>query len=217
MQSTHQYLTKDNVTIAGEAVKTLAILFGGAWAYWKFVRGRTFRRRLELTLSGTTFDRKGSRYLSGVAQLKNVGLSRVAIEQEGTAIEVFRVRDIESHIKEEDFETLEVFVKHGWIEPGETIEEPFLLVIAEADETMIGVRLHLRIISRGIVSRAIEWNAGAFVITAQARAEETSEDSRLQGSAATLHPNRGSDLTTRQVQEQPDRTAGIQKKKAKQN
>jgi len=218
MQRILQHLTKDNVTVAGEVVKTLAILFGGVWAYWKFVRGRTFRRRLELTISGTTFERQGACYLSGVVQLKNVGLSRVTIEQQGTAIELFRVRDIKSHLIEEDLETLEVFLKHGWIEPGETIEEPFLLVIAEVDETTIGVRLHLRIVSRGIVTRAIEWNAGAVVVVnTQAPTGETPQRSRLQGPTVTLHLNRRSDLTTSQTQEQPDRTAGIQQKKTKQD
>ena len=43
------------VSIAGveTAIRVAAILVGGVWVYFKFARGRTFRPRLELTLSGT--------------------------------------------------------------------------------------------------------------------------------------------------------------------
>lgn len=213
MQPIHLSLTKENVTIAGEIVKTLAILFGGVWAYWKFVRGRTFRRRLELTISGTSFERQGACYLSGVAQLKNIGLSKVTIEQEGTAIEVFRISDVKSQLSEEDLQTREVFAEHGWIEPGETIEEPFLLAIPEAGEQTIALRLHLRIVSRGMLSRAVEWNAGAVVGTnTKGKTEETSPVSLL---LETPVLNRRPGIATSQTQEQAKKTTRIQRNKTK--
>ena len=72
--------------IIDKVVKILAVLIGGAWAYLNYRRGRTFKKRLELTICGKTISRNGVLLLSGSAQLKNVGLSKVPIQQKGTAI-----------------------------------------------------------------------------------------------------------------------------------
>jgi len=120
-----------------------------------------------------------------------------------------------AQLSEEDLHTREVFAQHGWIEPGETIEEPFLLAIPEVDEQTIALRLHLRIVSRGMLSRAIEWNAGAVVGTnAKGQTGETSTGSLLRA-PVTLHLNRRPDMATSQTQEQAKKTTRIQRNKTK--
>jgi len=43
---------KTIVEIIGTAVTAAAVVIGGSWAYFKFVKGRTYRPRLEVGLSG---------------------------------------------------------------------------------------------------------------------------------------------------------------------
>ena len=154
--------TPSVLDIIDKVVKILAVLIGGAWAYLNYRRGRTFKKRLELTICGNTISRNGVLLLSGSAQLKNVGLSKVPIQQKGTAILISDLRAGSSlaeptEAAEELALVREVFKDHGWIEPGETIEDSFLLQLP-ANEERIGLKLGLR-----IVAAHIEWNANAIV------------------------------------------------------
>src|SRR5215469_5898239 len=110
--------------------ETLALMIGGLWAYYKFFKGRTFRPRLELTVSGKAWSRDNVTYLVAGMSLKNVGLSKLELSQEGTGLRVFSQSMVspENATKAEwDRKiTLSVFEKHGWIEPGETISDQAL-------------------------------------------------------------------------------------------
>jgi len=103
--------------------------------------------------------------VSGTVQAKNVGLSKVDIDKTGTAIIIEdMIPDVTSAgvrvMRQEEIVggVLDVFDRHRWIEPGETIEESFALPIAaRADRS--GVRLWLRVVSRHKLFKNIEWNA----------------------------------------------------------
>jgi hypothetical protein len=158
-QSTH---LSDVLDVIDKATKIIAVFIGAGWVYLNYVRGRTFKHRLEPSISGKTIRRKGVLFLSGLAQIKNVGLSKVPIEQRGTAIQIFasvlqHEETGEPRLVSQDVAVLPVFELHGWLEPGEEIEESFLLPVAE-DNQAVALRLGLR-----IVSRHIEWNADAIV------------------------------------------------------
>src|SRR5580700_3460648 len=69
--------------------ETLAIAIGGLWAYYKFFKGRTFRPRLELSVEGKAWNEKHVTHLRTFAQIKNVGLSKLELPQEGSGLRVF--------------------------------------------------------------------------------------------------------------------------------
>src|SRR3989442_15004843 len=66
----------------------IAVLVGGLWVYFNYFRGRTFYPRLQLELTGRIVRRGGSNYVLVTMQLKNTGLSRVDIEQEGSGLRI---------------------------------------------------------------------------------------------------------------------------------
>jgi len=148
--------------IIDKVTKIVALLIGGAWAYLNYVRGRTFKKRLELKISAKQVQSKAGLLLSGAAQIKNVGLSKFPIEQKGTAILFFDLK-ASAPVKQlvEAIEVSagvrEVFKDHAWIEPGETIAEDFLLQLPE-DEDRLAMKLELR-----VVAAHIEWNANCIV------------------------------------------------------
>jgi hypothetical protein len=148
--------------VIDKGTKILALVIGAGWVYLNYLRGRTFKHRLEPNISGKTIRSKGILLLSGLAQVKNVGLSKVLIQQEGTAIEVFSCILEDSPagtpmLSDQDVTVRSVFEAHGWIEPGEQIEESFLIPVPEQSGT-VAFRLGLRIVSEGI-----EWNADSIV------------------------------------------------------
>lgn len=149
--------------VVDKVVKVLAVLIAGGWTYVNYIRGRTFKRRLEPSISGKVIRNMGVSFLSGSVQVKNVGLSKVRIEQKGTAVEVLAQvlgTDSELHppkLNTKDIRVVEIFEKHGWVEPGEQIQESFFMVMPEGRDT-IAILLKLR-----IVSEQVEWNADSLV------------------------------------------------------
>jgi len=148
--------------VIDKATKILAVVIGGAWAYVNYVRGRTYKKRLEAGICAEWFESNGTSLLSGSAHLKNVGLSKFPIEQKGTAILLYELRpsaskDRMTGVIADLVGVRSVFEDHGWIEPGETIEESFLLQLGES-RGCIGIKLALR-----VVAAHIEWNANCIL------------------------------------------------------
>jgi hypothetical protein len=133
--------------VADAIVKFIALLVGAAWALMNYLRGRTYKRKLELGITGKLFRRNGKLYLSILCRLKNVGLAVYPIEQEGSACQVFAFM----RLKPELVRTYPVFTDHGWIEPGEQIEHPLMVRIAVDESKLIGLQIKLIILSGGIV------------------------------------------------------------------
>ena len=72
---------------------TLALVLGGLWAYYKYIRGRVFSHRLELTIEGRLLEREAVATLSLEVRVKNVGLARFVIDQERTLLRAVVVHD----------------------------------------------------------------------------------------------------------------------------
>jgi hypothetical protein len=166
--------------IIDKATKIIALFIGGAWAYLNYLRGRTFKRRLEPSIAGKTIRAKDTVLLSGVAQVKNVGLSKVGIEQRGSAIEVLgmvKLPTSKTALGTRHIAVLSVFKVHGWIEPGELIEESFVVPVPE-DAEIVAFRLRLRIVSKGI-----EWNCDSIVEREAIAATNTGQSAAKDGNA----------------------------------
>lgn len=121
-------------------VTALAVLVGGYWAYFKFVRGRTFVARLSIDLDGQWRRIPGMMNVLHVrVTVRNIGASKVAINQFGSGLEVgFPVGEwhhlvtwekVEYRSGTEPFDSrqFKVLTQHEWIEPGETVSDELLL------------------------------------------------------------------------------------------
>lgn len=70
----------DSLTkIAQQTVQTVAIVAGGAWAYFKFIRGRLFHHRAELNLAADLVKVAESTALKVRLEVKNAGASQLPI------------------------------------------------------------------------------------------------------------------------------------------
>ncbi|HSB12877.1 MAG TPA: hypothetical protein VLE22_00375, partial [Bryobacteraceae bacterium] len=105
------------IETAEKIVTILAIIGGAGWAYFHYFRGRTYRPRLEPKVDGKVFIRVGVRYVIATAELKNAGLSKLEIMQEGTALRVLAGQPTQdaTDIEWARLCTLPVFETHRWI------------------------------------------------------------------------------------------------------
>jgi hypothetical protein len=120
-----------------KAAKIVAIIIAGVVGYYKFLRGRVFRPRLEMTVSSSLFLIGQQQYIKVVATLKNTGASRITFDLENSALRIFAAplaaREIVDSVSWEQIGILNVGGRHSWIEPAETVYENWLIVLpAEA-------------------------------------------------------------------------------------
>lgn len=139
--------------VADKGIKALAVFVAGIWTYATVARSRTYRRKLESSLSGEIFKRGTDHYLLVSCRLKNVGQSIYTITQRGTAVSSYTLAASgRTHLY-----TTPVFQEHRAVEPGEQIDDPLVLPIPDP-ATFVALRLELR-----VISVKSEWNTSCVV------------------------------------------------------
>ena len=125
---------EDVKTVAdiGQAlVTTVGFVIAGIWTYFRFIKGREFRPHVEITVDADWLGEAGELGLRLRIELKNIGSAKVQLVQRGTGVMVSRPADRQDAppavTQWTDLGVYEVFTKHEWIEPGETIGDDLLL------------------------------------------------------------------------------------------
>jgi hypothetical protein len=190
---------------AKKIAEIAAIFLGAVWAYYKFVRGRTFKQRLETVVTGTIHPDRGAIRLIASAQIKNVGLSKAPITQKGSALSVFAAvltdRSMPSEVDWKQLLVLPIFINHHWMEPGETIKDQLLVNIPNSET--FALKLELRIVGTNTIARNIESSAVSVIFL----------DEQLQSTTSFDPTSERSTIMSRfqeQKFESPDRTKQIE-------
>jgi hypothetical protein len=141
-------------------VKIAAVLIGGSWAYIKFIKGRVYHVRLEPSIAARSFRRGESDCLLATVRVKNVGASKVDIEQRGTALRIFGCPvvgkiDMGVEIPWTRLKTVTIFDTHGWVEAGETIDDMVMILLPRC---LVAIKMELRIVANGK-----QWKARAII------------------------------------------------------
>lgn len=128
---------KTVVEIIGTAVTAAAVIVGGIWAYFKFVKGRTYRPRLGVGLTGQWRLVDGRRLLHARITVENIGASKVTLLQRGTGLRVSVLAPDQpgapasatwKHLK-----VFEILREHQWIEPNEMVSDDLLLDLGTSE------------------------------------------------------------------------------------
>jgi hypothetical protein len=148
-----------------------AILIGGTWTYFKFMRGRTFANRAELALTGTLYNASGHYMIRVVVALKNTGLSRVNLRQDRKIVrlygversEVFTSMQNHANVRWEDLVLTPVLEQHRWVEPQESIHDDVLIPVplAKNNDTWLAYRLDGEVWAEGtkVGRKRTRWGA----------------------------------------------------------
>jgi hypothetical protein len=154
--------TKDFADAFANLTQSLALLAGGIWAYFKFAKGRTFQDRLTPNVNGKLVSIDGSVFLVVMMQLKNVGQSRIAFDQEASSLYVSEyvaseAEDILS-VKNDQLTSFQVFGDTDrYIEPNEMIERQTLIALPHLSR--VGYQLEFKVFSNS----GYKWRATAIV------------------------------------------------------
>jgi hypothetical protein len=121
---------------AQNLVQIAAIVIGGAWAYYKFVRGRIFHRRAEVTLDASLLRLEASRAIRARAILENTGSADIPFLAQGLEVFSFRRGDVDDKGRPQwrEVATVPVFEDHEWIESQETIVDEVLVPLTDDPE-----------------------------------------------------------------------------------
>jgi hypothetical protein len=127
-------LSWSQILDSGEkGAKIAAIAAAAVVGYYKFIRGRVFRPRLEMTVSSSLLLVASQEYIKVVATLKNTGASRIIFDLPNSALRIFAVprlaKGIVDSVAWENIGTLDVSGRHSWIEPAETVYENWLIAL----------------------------------------------------------------------------------------
>lgn len=137
-----------DVTKLKDFVTALGILIGGLFAYFKFFKGRTFKPRLELSVSGKVIHDEGVKLLATALGIKNTGLSVVFINKELTRLEVYLHKPLSGSGKNIEWLRTDpptrAFSAHGWVEPGETINDHLVVKLPDDDYLIYRIELVVR-------------------------------------------------------------------------
>jgi hypothetical protein len=122
---------KTVIDIIESVVTGAALIIGGIWAYFKFIKGRTFRPRLEVNMFGQWRTVGQKQLLHARVRVKNIGSSNVKLRQQGTGLRVSVLSPRQpSPPGVSSWDSRRVFVilsEHAWIEPGETVSDDMFL------------------------------------------------------------------------------------------
>ena len=151
------------VEMVKNVCEILAILVGAAWTYLNYFRGRTYKPRLECSVDASIERLSGHSFLRTVVRVRNIGLSRVPIQQRGTALLIYSV-DVKDRTPsfpgqvrwKEPVAAFDVFAGEKWVEPSEPIAESFLVALPHSDALAYKVTLK-------VVSGKIWWTAETIV------------------------------------------------------
>jgi len=117
-----------------DAAQVAAIVLGAIWAYFKFVRSRTFASRLELAVEGVLLNREDDYALLVTSSLRNQGLVRVRLQDYARSAYVYGLdtsqwRPDESVEWGDHLRVERIFEDHEWIEAQETITDRCLIPV----------------------------------------------------------------------------------------
>lgn len=145
--------------------QALAIVVGGLWAYFKFLRGRTFASRAELGVAAAPLPGE-PRALKITATLRNAGLSKLPLRTQAVLLYGISARPTEENqtgtVERRIGKARKIFAAHGWVEAGETIADELVLLLPDPDG-WIAWRVECRVYERRKGEGGLRWTANVVV------------------------------------------------------
>jgi hypothetical protein len=169
-----------------------AVVIGGIWAYFKFIRGRTFSHRAELAVTPAIQRCNGWKYLHVTMALKNTGLSKLPISDDMKYIQLYGMAndgdDSASTVEWKWLLTKRVFDQHAWVEAQETVTDTVVFRLQDAraqahDDSVYQVEVWLGAPRSRITRKGSLWHARTVIFSS---ADSPNGRAMLAGNGKTL-------------------------------
>jgi hypothetical protein len=136
-----------SIADAESAIRTGTMFVAAVWVYFKFARGRVFRPRLELTISGSPTRHLECHHVVVRYTVKNIGLKCLNIAHAGSKVSVEVAHAVQpTTMVSPDWQMqgyYPILKDHRWIESGEAIAEEIMIFLPDAKA--VALRLVLRL------------------------------------------------------------------------
>jgi hypothetical protein len=138
---------KDFWDIAAHIGTLIGLAVAAVWAYFNFVKSRTYYPRMELEVSGELRTHETQRYLVPRVTLRNIGKSKVQLNQHGSGFRVWVANGATDEWGALAWSggghVFPIFEDHAWIEPGESIFDELTLLPLPANCIAAKVQVRL--------------------------------------------------------------------------
>ena len=154
--------TRDFIGAIRDLVQVIALCAAGCWAYFKFIRGRTFQESLTPAVDGHFVLLDGVVYLIATIKIKNVGSSKIDFDHDATGLILYEYTvgsDADIHaVGDRRLTSFAVFKeKDRYIEPNQDIEVQRLISVP--GQLKLAYRIEVEIFSNS----GITWTAATIV------------------------------------------------------
>jgi hypothetical protein len=173
-------------------VQVLAIVVAGSWAYYKFVRGRTFKPRAEIDVDAGLLEADGDKAISLTVGFRNAGLIYIEFPPGMNATRLVRVWGTDATSAGtnpywgDELILVDLFEGHDGCEVGETLTDHVLLPVPTAcgseQRPWRAFRIEVMIVSPkrvGPTGRPRPWRATA--ILADALSDRATSNRKIEG------------------------------------
>lgn len=113
--------------IIGALITAAALVLGAVWAYYRFVKGRTYTPRLQVSMRGEWLTVNRKRFLLARVCVQNIGASHVVLLRKRLWIRRLADSDHTGPVKWAPARAVNILKRHSWIEPGATVSDDVLL------------------------------------------------------------------------------------------
>lgn len=156
---------KDLMDVALHAAEAAAIVIGGWWTYFNFLRGRTYKPKLAINIRGAVYPVGTAWYLDILVSVKNIGRSKFDVAETGTALIISEPSRLppQDNIMRVVWEPLGTYVTldgQSWIEPDEEVEDRLLVLLPARHPSAYRVEAH-------VASESLVWKASTIVYSFQ--------------------------------------------------
>jgi hypothetical protein len=158
---------RDLVEVIESVLTSLAILIAGVWAYYHYLKGRSYHPRIELDVSGRVVRDDDRVFLCAVVTAENVGYSKLKIAQQDTGLRVLAYPaaipgDAPEFfgVRPQHLGTVPILAKHRWLEPNEKTSDEWMFCVPMAP---VAYRVEAK-----VVSDHVSWTT-ATIVTADHR------------------------------------------------
>jgi hypothetical protein len=127
-------------------VTAAGIVVGGVFAYYKFIKDRIYRPRLDLDIQAGILDVGTTPYLMCSLSVCNKGATKLSVSHAGTAVIVSPGLAAEEELKvtrwrKAESAYVDIFASHDWIESTEEIRDEALVRVPADGKTAFRVQL----------------------------------------------------------------------------
>lgn len=155
----------DLASMIADLATALLVIGGGSWAFFRFVRHRTLKLRLALSVEGDIVRDAGRLRLTARSRAQNIGLREFPVSREGTTLQLYghgvetAEPDSEGTLADwRELGTWRAFEGRSVLEPDEPVEDQLLIELPDSGY----VALKLELLVNSGVGRS--WEATEVVV-----------------------------------------------------